>query len=695
MTFPLRPGRRAVLTLEALEGRTCPSFLAPTDLHVGEGPHDVAVADFNRDGALDLVTTNRFGSETGVVLLFGNGDGTFRPPATLAPSRHLAVVSDDFNGDGLPDLALTYLKGGGWIPYVLPGNGDGSFGKPLLIPTDGSGATLTAADLDGDRVPDLVNGDRILLGNGDGTFRFVGWIDGTGLHVAVADFNGDGRADLATPISDAGILLVYPGNGDGTFRSPLSFSAPIGGLDAVAAGDFNGDGRTDLALTGTARVRALFGNGAGAFPTQRDLPVPGSYYTTSLAAADLDGNGALDLVAAGSVLLNNGDGTFRGAQEYFVGSFTVNVAVGDWNRDGALDFVTTNYGGATLNVRLNNGDGTFGRAPRYGRPDVLYWSVAAADLDGDGAVDLATTGGILLGNGDGSFRDPVPFSVPDFPLAVAVLDGGSRLAVGTSGRVHILENAGGGAFRPLASYPLARGIGDNLMRMAVADLNGDGLADLVATDVGGVNALLGNADGTFRRTATPRTVFDASSVTVADFNGDGRADLAVGHGGFASAGYERIDVLLGNGDGTFQDSVEHRVGINPLALVAADFNGDGAADLAVLDQWGGRLYVLSGRGDGTFENGPPLRITGGTDAFALVLGDFNHDGVWDLAATGDNGVGVLIGRGDGTFAAPLHYGATGFPLGLAAADFNGDGFTDLAVAGEHGGIAVLLNAADW
>jgi hypothetical protein len=685
-----------VLALEILEDRTVPSFLAPHDPFVGEAPQAVVTADFNGDGVPDLVTANGYPGGPGVALLLGNGDGTFRPPVSLAGGQHAALVTADFNGDGLPDLAFTNLATSGTTVSVLLGNGDGTF-RPAGD-FAGDPYSLAVADLNGDGVIDLVNGTRIFLGNGDGTFRLASQISGTGLHVAVADFNGDGKPDLATPISDAGIGLLYLGNGDGTFQSPKTFGVPINGRDAVAAGDFNGDGKADLAVTGTDRVNVLLGKGDGTFQPAKNFNTPSS--TTSLAAADFNGDGVLDLVAGGNVLLGKGDGTFQPAQDYFVASDTSDAAVGDFNGDGAPDFVTANAGGATVNVRLNNGDGTFARAPHYGQTDTYYLSMATADVDGNGTLDLVTTRGVLLGNGDGTFQAPVPFNVPGPPLAVAVLDGGQRLAVGQHDRVSILQHVSGGSFQLVASYMVPGGtLSGLLMRMAVADLNGDGIPDLVTTDQHGVNILLGKADGTFEVGSHPRTWNYASSVAVADFDGDGKPDLAVGHGDIVDGyGQRRVMVLRGNGDGTFQDPVEYQVGTGgetPIDVAAVDLNGDGFPDLAVLDAWGGRLILMMNQGDGTFAVGPSLRITGGLESVALAVGDFNNDGIPDLAATGDNGVGILLGHGDGTFDTPLNYGATGLPFTVAAGDFNGDGFTDLATAGDHGAIAVLLNAADW
>jgi hypothetical protein len=694
--------RRTALVLERLEDRTVLSFAAPQNLYVGEGPQGVVSADFNGDGKPDLVEVNGYtpAGGAGVTLLLGNGDGTFQPPVTLAGGRHAALVTADFNGDGVPDLAFTNITATGATVSVLLGNGDGTFRSAGDFA--GDLPSLAAADLNGDGVIDLVNDSRVFLGNGDGTFRFVSQLPGTGLHVAVADVNGDGKPDLVTPLSDAGVMLTYLGNGDGTFQSPRSTGIPLSGRDAVAVGDFNGDGELDVAVTGVHRVQILPGNGDGTFRTGQAITLTPAA-TTSLAAADVNGDGKLDLVAGGNVLLGNGDGTFQAPQDYYVGDYASDVAVADFNGDGAPDFVSANGGGATLDVRLNNGDGTFVRAPHYGQPNTNYFDVATTDVNGDGIPDLVSTGGVLLGNGDGTFQDPVPFIglTGQPPIAVAVL-AGDRLAVGRHDGVSILEHVSGASFQVVANYAVSGGTRNGIMmRMAVADLNGDGIQDLVTTDNRGVNVFLGNADGTFRLASSPRTFFNnASSVAVADFDGDGKPDLAVGHGDIIDGyGVRRVMVFRGNGDGTFQDPVEYDLGIrggeSPTDVAAVDLNGDGHPDIAVLDAWGGYVILMMNQGDGTFTRGPSIRITGGLEATSLVVADFNNDGIPDLAACGDNGVGVLLGHGDATFDTMLHYGAVGLPWALAAGDFNGDGFTDLAVAGSHGGIAILLNAADW
>src|SRR5262249_10158224 len=152
-----------------------------------------------------------------------------------------------------------------------------------------------------------------------------------------------------------------------------------------------------------------------------------------------------------------------------------------------------------------------------------------------------------------------PFNVPSEPLAVAVLNGGRRLAVGRHDGVSILEHVSGASFQVVANYAVPGGTVNGFMHIAVADLTGNGIEDLVTTDMRGVNVFLGNPDGSFTLVSRPRTGYVyVSSVAVADFDGDGIPDLVVGHGDLIDGyGVGRVMVFDGNGDGTFKDPVEY------------------------------------------------------------------------------------------------------------------------------------------
>ncbi len=330
----------------------------------------------------------------------------------------------------------------------------------------------------------------------------------------VADFNGDGKIDVAGPNTSlaANSVAVSLGNGDGTLQPALTFG--VGSFPArfVAVGDFNGDGKLDFATANTQQfqhgnVSILLGNGDGTFGT------PVSYVAgnepISIAVGDFNADGTLDLAVANrgessvldpgslSILLGIGDGRFRPAVNYAVGNSPQGVVVGDFNRDGKLDLAVANRLSRNTSILLGNGDGTFPAAVSYG-PGHSNISIAVSDFNGDGIQDLAVSnddplpGGIgghyisiLIGSGDGSFPTTV-----DFPVTVSPYGGGSSFAIG--------------------------------------DYNGDGRPDISVGNVTRplLSILLGNGDGTFQAGLLYSTS-QGGPLTAADLNGDGKVDLLV------------------------------------------------------------------------------------------------------------------------------------------------------------------------
>jgi FG-GAP-like repeat/Putative Ig domain len=381
-------------------------------------------------------------------------------------------------------------------------------------------------------------------------------------------------------VGTASVTVVNPAPGGGASNvvyfqvgapeSTVNFAnAPNSGLQVVepfglAAADFNGDGKPDLAVAnGTAGLFVMIGNGDGTFLSgpkfQERIPSPpyddfGSPYIGPMAVGDFNHSGHPGLALAEwqneatVILLGNGDGTFDPSSAVFAyapGEPTSAVEAADFNADGNLDLAIVNQISGVSLVDLGYGKGAFNTAGdlyTQGFPT----GAAVGDFNGDGKLDIALAGA-------GSTKYP---------------DSGMDVSLGT----------GDGTFTQANGSPIS--LGQSLSAIVAADFNGDGKLDVAVTDAVGnaVLVLLGNGDGTFQPPMTIGVGNAPQAIVAGDFNNDGKLDLAV-----ANYGDGTVTLLLGNGDGTFTEasSSPYTVGGSPLAIVAADFNGDGKLDLAV------------------------------------------------------------------------------------------------------------------
>jgi hypothetical protein len=660
------------------------TFKSQVTYPVGMGPSFLVAADFNGDGHTDLAVTNDDTDD--VSILLGNGDGTFKTqvsyPVGTIPQY---LVAADLNGDGRLDLVTANTSSGD--VSVLLGNGDGTFQSPTSIAAGIKPRGIVAADFNSDGRTDLAvansrsNDVSVLLGNGDGTFqKQATYAVGLGPVALVAgDFNGDGRTDLAVADQGSDAVSVLLGNGDGTFQKPATYPVESNPIALVTA-DFSGDGRPDLAVAdfGANMVSVLLGNGDGTFGQPVDTPV--GLLPFALVAGDFNGDGHADLAVANagnnniSVLLGNGDGTFKKRVNYDVGTLPAAVVSGDFNTDGRPDLAVANLGSGDVSVFLGNGDGTFQTQQTYAAgtaPD----AIVIGDYDGDGRPDLAVANDInnavsvLLGNGDGTFRTPATYPVGTGPVALAGGDfngdGHTDFATAnlSSNDVSVLLNLGGtfasaGAFvtTPQATPLVADLSGDGVADVFVVDSAGDILwrkgrpeepgtfdppvrinpgrpaRDIVAVDtnLGPVLASVDSTDnavslyafqnGSFSLVASLATGLLPAQIVTGGLTGDGLSDLVV-----RNAGDGTLSVFLNNGDDSgpssgpripFQAALTLPVGLGVSDVTLADVAAGGRPDILLTNKLTGEVDVIQNFGFGIF--GPAARYRAGAGAYQVT-----------------------------------------------------------------------------
>lgn len=818
---------------------------------IGMSPSGITSADVNGDGNSDLVVSQMDSSGSGqIVVFFGNGDGTFTQASssTSVGSTAATILPADINRDGNMDLVLS----GNGVTILL-GKGDGTF-TVVAGPTQAGEAAVSVADVNNDGFPDLVFAATtsylsVFLGKGDGTFTAAPAGPNANLQVgglAIGDFNHDGIPDIVYAIPGTTAVGLLFGKGDGTFvqaSATAAYGYDFNGNFVVA--DFNGDGWPDVLTvdlsgrtledsltqpteTATASVNvsiAAAGNHlaeasysgdsnynpsvSGTIPlwgvppaTATSLTVtsggttvssvgPGSLVTlTAIVTAggspvtagqvnfcDASASFCSDIHVLGSAALSsNGTAAFKfvpgpGTHSYkavFVengyglsstsaaaslnvgaaspvaysettaisasgspGNYSLTATVvgygGSAAPTGTVSFLDTSLGNTSLGT-MTLGSGTAGagwlisQTPSTGTYPL---SEVSGDFNQDGIPDVAVLwtsssyGGpysitILTGKGDGTFSAGTSISTGlvsqlnpymicgdfngDGKTDLAILSwnvGGSNTSYVTT----LLSNGDGTFSAPQTNVAFNQGVvgGDGVPGSIVAaDFNGDGKLDIAVVGdyvaPGGVTVLLGKGDGTFAGRSTFASKQDFGLIATGDFNGDGIPDLVVTNY-FTFGGSPTI--FLGKGDGTFTAKpTSFPLDYFPTSIVVGDFNGDGVLDLAFSDLNG--VEIALGNGDGTFNETPASPIRVPSELYSLTVGDFNHDGKVDIAGLDNynDRIVLLTGARDGTFAVTATTPAVSQdglgPFALVAADFNGDGVPDLAMLTKNQAMASIL-----
>jgi len=454
---------------------------------------------------------------------------------------------------------------------------------------------------------------------------------------ATGDFNRDGKLDLVIA-SPAG-LVVLLGTGTGGFGPPTLIPIPLGDqVKSIVVGDFDRDGKLDLAVGnrsgGVGGVLLLLGNGTGGFGPATPLGGLPLFFDAgpSLVTGDFNRDGRLDLAmtCGGSndqvcVYLATGPGTFGAPTTVADLGFGLQgyLAVGDFNRDGIPDLALGSVAEHFIAVLLGNGTGGFGPPTSFGAGLAVH-TVTVADVDRDGIPDLVSNVSVFRGVGDGTFLPGIDSPTSLGPvLALGDIDGDGRLdvAAGRSGTVVVSSGDGAGHFTPAATVP----VGGDPIAIVIADLNGDGRADLLTVN--------GNGTVSVALNVTPR-------ATPADFDGDGKADIVVGAG---FGGGPHVRVLSGADGHELLSLYAYDPGFTGGVRVATcDVTGDGVPDIVTAAGAGGGPHIR------VFDGRTGLQIPGPVGSFfAYDPGLLNGAFVSCADVDGDGVPDIITGAGPG------------------------------------------------
>jgi hypothetical protein len=595
--------------------------------------------DMNHDGKLDLVSVIAPDGQqvfTTIQVQLGNGDGTFAPLPEDAIGGAKAtipfynggnnLVVADVNGDGFPDVVLaSNSQSNPGLVYVALNDGSGALGSANAVIRNIDYPFLSAinvADVNADGKQDLLvytSGQvAIYSGNGDGTFSagpISQYMTGYtfGVRPAPADFNGDGKLDIADVDGMQNKAALYTGNGDLTFYG-ASALAPSGengiNFQAVASGDFLAASQTSVLGQDWTQMNAdFYPNMYSAFPDGSG----GLKYVPALTADTLDAAGA----------------------QY------VEPVTADFNGDSANDLIIAVSGG--LSIAFSNKDGSFGPLSAINLGAQLACTasfVDTGDMNGDGYLDI-----VVAYPGD------------------AYCGAGSTVPSG----YFVLLNAHDGTFTPSFTA-----FGTSLYQPKLIDLNGDGTLDLVVADNDTndlkflVTAISGKGDGTFDASSAAVVLsnYSISSLISGDFNGDGKQDLTIATAGAIDSsgnilpGYPGVAVLAGHGDMTFDAPVFVDAGHLSSWGNYSDLNGDGLLDLVLADadsttgEAVSNLVTVLNTGNGIFAAPQETYLASysliyGSEAYTsyVFTGDFNLDGSPDVVNTGSFGSGLFVNSG--------------------------------------------------
>jgi hypothetical protein len=691
----------------------------PTAYSTGSGslPFQILSGDFNNDTQLDLVALNSGTSNVGVFLAYGNG--SFQEQITYSSgtnSRPYGFAVSDLDNDYRLDI-ITANSNTESIG-ILYGYGNGSFDTVVTYSTGtlSSPIWVTVDDFNNDNHLDIAYADYgtdsigVFLGYGNRIFgsltKYSCRAGSRPYSIATADFNNDGQLDFTVANFGTDNIIIFLGSYNGTFKLFIIYSTGVGSLPyMLTIADLNNDDQLDIIVdnSGTSTIGIFLGFGNGSFSTQLTYSTGSNAIPYWVSVADFNNDYLLDIAAANSnlgdviILLGNGQGHFGSQTNCSTGinSQPYAIAADDFNKDNRLDIAVANYGSSNVAILLgHHSKDSINQTHNINDTDSQSNSTIANRIPDDVPI--------LLGDYYADFRSQIAYSTGSssrpYSIAIGHLNNDTKMdiIVANSGNenIGILFGYGNGSFTTEMTYSI--GTGSNPQNVVVDDFNKDNQLDVALTNPreDSIIVLIGNGNGTFSTDLTYSTGSGSnpSSLVIGNLNNDEYLDLVV-----ANEGTDTIGIFFGFDYILFTKQKPCETGDieTPYSLTVGDFNNDGYLDIATGLYSTNNIGIFLGYGNGTFKPMMKYAHTPSSHTWGITVGDFNNDRQLDITVAnwGINGIGVILGYGNGSFAEPILYstGSGSRSVSVTVADLNNDNCLDI-IAGNYGGhsIAVFL-----
>ncbi|CAF0955106.1 unnamed protein product [Adineta ricciae] len=710
----------------------------------GSYPWALTLGYFNQDDIVDIGVANLWDSTVSIFL--GSANSNVNSAFTLsyklstgALSQPADIVLSDVNKDGYPDI-------------IVANSGTSNVGVLLITFTEDFQSNLTFAtgsaphpssvavgDFNHDNQVDIVvantgnNNIQVLYdyyqGSSSKELSYSTGTDSNPQYVVVGDINHDNQLDIVVANYLDDTIHLFAGNSNGTFETLMIMS--LGSQvfpKALALGDFNHDEWLDIVVAneGADNLAVFLAYNYPTF-TRTDMPVPGttpSPFYVLTADFNLDNHSDIAVLNRYAdtigIYLGNGMGSFSDqiTTNLVPSSSSTALLAIDFNKDGYMDLMVSNYQRETLGLFLGFGNGSFNVQYEWGSPQKLACrSIASGDFNEDGNIDILVANDdlnrveIYFGNGvqsvtkivalsTGNLSTPSYVRVGDFNhdqhLDIAVADYGTM-------NVAVFLGFGNASFARLVLYTTNGAIAPRVM--AIGDLNNDGNIDIVVGDGDSYNIgiFFGSTNGTFSSIVTYAIISQPfiSSINIIDLNNDNALDIVMTDWGLSNNNLGTLAILYGHGNGQFAVLKTYIIGLNtePSFAAFADFNQDTRMDIVTANYYSDSLSVLFRLSNEPFATATMYSTGNQSNPDSLAVGDMDNDANLDVIVTNSGTDNLLIYYGDGLGSfetiMSLSTGVNSMPSGVAVSDVNHDNFSDiLVINSQTNDLLVFLNRAN-